>query len=223
MDTPAGRLTRWLLPTQIALALVALTLGIIGYAQTDLSNPVYRAIALFAGDTETLNDEPRAVAIARWLALAVTLSAVVTVTLAVLGRKMQGELDELCVRIYGHAGCEFNINSPKQLADILFTKMSLQPTKRTGRTKEISTAREVLEELALIHEMPGLVLRWREIQKLKGTYVDALPSLVNTRTGRVHTTFNQAVAATGRLSSSDPNLQNIPIRTALGREIRAAA
>jgi DNA polymerase-1 len=142
--------------------------------------------------------------------------------LAVLGRKMQRELDDLCIRIYGHAGCEFNINSPKQLADVLFTKMSLQPTKRTGRTKEISTAREVLEELALVHEMPGLVLRWREIQKLKGTYVDALPGLVNPRTGRVHTTFNQAVAATGRLSSSDPNLQNIPIRTALGREIRAA-
>ena len=145
-----------------------------------------------------------------------------TEALAVLGRKMQGELDDLCVRIYGHAGCEFNINSPKQLADVLFTKMSLQPTKRTGRTKEISTAREVLEELALVHEMPALVLRWREIQKLKGTYVDALPGLVNARTGRVHTTFNQAVAATGRLSSSDPNLQNIPIRTALGREIRAA-
>jgi DNA polymerase-1 len=112
---------------------------------------------------------------------------------------MQHELDDLCIRIYGHAGCEFNINSPKQLADVLFTKMSLQPTRRT-RTKEISTAREVLEELALIHEMPALVLRWREIQKLKGTYVDALPGLVNVRTGRVHTTFNQAVAATGRLS-----------------------
>jgi DNA polymerase-1 len=142
--------------------------------------------------------------------------------LSVLGRKMQAELDDLCVRIYGHAGCEFNINSPKQLADVLFTKMSLQPTKRTGRTKDISTAREVLEELALTHEMPALVLRWREIQKLKGTYVDALPGLVNPHTGRLHTTFNQAVAATGRLSSSDPNLQNIPIRTALGREIRAA-
>ena len=145
-----------------------------------------------------------------------------TGALSVLGRKMQRELDELCIRIYGHAGCEFNINSPKQLAEVLFTKMNLQPTKRTGRTKEISTAREVLEELALVHEMPALVLRWREIQKLKGTYVDALPGLVNARTGRVHTTFNQAVAATGRLSSSDPNLQNIPIRTPLGREIRAA-
>jgi DNA polymerase-1 len=145
-----------------------------------------------------------------------------TEALAVLGRKMQRELDDLCIRIYGHAGCEFNINSPKQLAEVLFAKMSLQPTRRTGRTKEVSTAREVLEELALVHEMPALVLRWREIQKLKGTYVDALPGLVNARTGRVHTTFNQAVAATGRLSSSDPNLQNIPIRTALGREIRAA-
>ena len=145
-----------------------------------------------------------------------------TVVLATLGRTMQRELDDLCVRIYGHAGCEFNINSPKQLGDVLFTRMGLQPTRRTGRTKEISTAREVLEELALIHEMPALVLRWREIQKLKGTYVDALPGLVNPATGRVHTTFNQAVAATGRLSSSDPNLQNIPIRTALGREIRAA-
>ena len=91
--------------------------------------------------------------------------------------------------------------------------MSLQPTKKTGKTRVVSTAREVLEELALVHELPALVLRWREIQKLKGTYVDALPGWSIRRTGRVHTTFNQAVAATGRLSSSDPNLQNIPIRT----------
>src|SRR5204863_9362758 len=81
---------------------------------------------------------------------------------------------------------------------------------------------DVLEELALLHEMPALVLKWRSLQKLKGTYVDALPGLVNPATGRLHTTFNQAVAATGRLSSSDPNLQNIPIRTATGREIRGA-
>jgi DNA polymerase-1 len=86
----------------------------------------------------------------------------------------------------------------------------------------VSTAVDVLEELALTHEVPGLVLKWRSVQKLKGTYVDALPQLVNPATGRVHTTFNQAVAATGRLSSSDPNLQNIPIRTPVGREIRAA-
>jgi len=145
-----------------------------------------------------------------------------TDALAVLGRKMQGELDDLCRLIFGHAGCEFNINSPKQLADILFVKLNLQPSKKTGKTRVVSTAQDVLEELALTHELPGLVLKWRSIQKLKGTYVDALPELVNPSTGRVHTTFNQAVAATGRLSSSDPNLQNIPIRTPLGREIRAA-
>jgi DNA polymerase-1 len=139
-----------------------------------------------------------------------------------LAASMQVELDDLARRIYAYSGFEFNINSPKQLAEVLFDKLDLQSTKRTGRTRVVSTAREVLEELALVHEMPALVLRWREIQKLKGTYADALPTLVNPSTGRVHTTFNQAVAATGRLSSSDPNLQNIPIRTALGREIRAA-
>jgi DNA polymerase-1 len=142
--------------------------------------------------------------------------------LAALGTTMQAELDGLSARIYEMASGEFNINSPKQLSEVLFERLSLQPSKKTGKTRAVSTAREVLEELALVHEMPALVLRWREIQKLKGTYVDALPTLVNPDTGRVHTTFNQAVAATGRLSSSDPNLQNIPIRTPLGREIRAA-
>ena len=94
--------------------------------------------------------------------------------------------------------------------------------KRTGKTRAASTAVEVLEELALTHELPRLDARVaRRCQKLKGTYIDALPQLVNPETGRVHTSFNQAVAATGRLSSSDPNLQNIPIRTELGREIRA--
>jgi DNA polymerase-1 len=144
-----------------------------------------------------------------------------TDALAALGRTMQMELDDLGRQIHAHAGGEFNINSPKQLAEILFTKLNLQSTKKTGKTRVVSTAQDVLEELAAEHEMPGLVLKWRSIQKLKGTYVDALPLLVNPSTGRVHTTFNQAVAATGRLSSSDPNLQNIPIRTPLGREIRA--
>jgi DNA polymerase-1 len=145
-----------------------------------------------------------------------------TETLGGLASRMQAELDELAIAIYRMAGEEFNINSPKQLGDILFVKLNLVAGKKTGRTKVISTAQDVLEELAQTHEMPGLVLKWRSIQKLKGTYVDALPALVNPVTGRVHTTFNQAVAATGRLSSSDPNLQNIPIRTALGREIRGA-
>jgi DNA polymerase-1 len=145
-----------------------------------------------------------------------------TGALNVLSARMQRELDDLSRRIFEWSGGEFNVNSPRQLADVLFGRLNLQPGRKTGKTRVVSTAREVLEELAVTHELPGLVLKWREIQKLKGTYVDALPALVLPATGRVHTTFNQAVAATGRLSSSDPNLQNIPIRTALGREIRAA-
>jgi DNA polymerase-1 len=100
--------------------------------------------------------------------------------------------------------------------------LKLPALKRTGKTRTASTAVEVLEELALGNDLPRLILEWRALQKLKGTYIDALPQLVNPETGRVHTCFNQAVAATGRLSSSDPNLQNIPIRTELGREIRRA-
>jgi DNA polymerase-1 len=145
-----------------------------------------------------------------------------TTALAALSTSMQRELDDLARAIHRLAGGEFNINSPKQLGDVLFAKLNLQGTKKTGRTRVMSTAQAVLEDLAAEHELPGLVLKWRSIQKLKGTYVDALPALVNASTGRVHTTFNQAVAATGRLSSSDPNLQNIPIRTPLGREIRSA-
>ena len=127
-------------------------------------------------------------------------------------------------RIYELSGEEFNINSPKKLGEILFDKMGLttETLKRTSKTKAHSTAFEVLEELGQEHELPRLVLEWRGLMKLKGTYIDALPQLVNPETGRVHTCFNQAVAATGRLSSSDPNLQNIPIRTELGREIRRA-
>jgi len=143
-------------------------------------------------------------------------------SLAAQASSMQAQLDELSQRIYALGGGEFNINSPKQLAEVLFEKLNLQSGKKTGKTRTVSTAVDVLEELALVHEMPALVLKWRSIQKLKGTYVDSLPALVNPSTGRVHTTFNQAVAATGRLSSSDPNLQNIPIRTAAGREIRGA-
>ncbi len=142
--------------------------------------------------------------------------------LARLALTMQQELDGLSARIFEHAGGEFNINSPKQLGEVLFERLALPAAKKTGATKTPSTAQDVLEELALVHELPGLVLQWRSVQKLKGTYVDALPALVHPDTGRVHTTFNQAVAATGRLSSSDPNLQNIPVRTATGREIRAA-
>ena len=135
---------------------------------------------------------------------------------------VEQELAARSARIFELAGEEFNINSPKQLSEILFDKLQLPALKRNAKTKTASTAVEVLEELALGHDLPRLILEWRALQKLKGTYIDALPQLVNPDTGRVHTCFNQAVAATGRLSSSDPNLQNIPIRTELGREIRRA-
>jgi DNA polymerase-1 len=135
---------------------------------------------------------------------------------------VEQELAARSARIFDMAGEEFNINSPKQLSEILFDKLQLPALKRNAKTKTASTAVEVLEELALGHDLPRLILEWRALQKLKGTYIDALPQLVNPDTGRVHTCFNQAVAATGRLSSSDPNLQNIPIRTELGREIRRA-
>jgi DNA polymerase-1 len=142
--------------------------------------------------------------------------------LAALSTRLDADLARLSARIYDLAGGEFNVNSPKQLGEVLFEKLNLPSLKKTGKTRSFSTAVEVLEELAESHELPQLVLDWRSVQKLKGTYVDALPVLVNPETGRVHTSFNQAVAATGRLSSSDPNLQNIPIRTELGRDIRAA-
>jgi DNA polymerase-1 len=142
--------------------------------------------------------------------------------LAAQSQRVDQELARRTKQIYELAGQEFNINSPKQLAEVLFDKMQLPVLKRTGASRAPSTAVEVLEELALAHDLPRLILEWRALMKLKGTYIDALPQLVNPDTGRVHTCFNQAVAATGRLSSSDPNLQNIPIRTALGREIRRA-
>lgn len=132
------------------------------------------------------------------------------------------ELTTRADRIYGLAGESFNINSPKQLGDVLFVKLNMPVLKRTGTARTPSTAQEVLEELALTHELPAEILEWRGLQKLKGTYIDALPQLVHPQTGRVHTSFSQATAATGRLSSSDPNLQNVPIRTEVGREIRRA-
>jgi DNA polymerase-1 len=142
--------------------------------------------------------------------------------LAGQSKRLEQELAQRTQQIYEAAGGEFNINSPKQLADVLFDKLQLPVLKRTGTSRAPSTAVEVLEELALAHDLPRYILEWRALMKLKSTYIDALPQLVNPETGRVHTCFNQAVAATGRLSSSDPNLQNIPIRTALGREIRRA-
>jgi len=140
--------------------------------------------------------------------------------LAQMSAEMGGKLDELTGEIYKLAGVEFNINSTQQLAHILFEKLNLKPIKKT-RTG-YSTDVEVLEKLARIDPLPRTLLEYRQIQKLKSTYVDALPRMVNPLTGRVHTSFNQTVTATGRLSSSDPNLQNIPIRTEIGGQIRKA-
>ena len=145
-----------------------------------------------------------------------------TEALAAMSTRVGRELDGLQNEIHQLSGVQFNINSPKQLSEVLFDRLELPALKRTGKTRAASTSVQVLEELAQVHELPRKVLEWRSLQKLKGTYIDALPRLVNPETNRVHTSFNQAVAATGRLSSSDPNLQNIPIRTELGREIRRA-
>ncbi len=139
-----------------------------------------------------------------------------------LSQLLDAEIQRLTAQIHSLAGRPFNINSPQQLSRILFEDLKLPAPVKYGKGKTISTAADVLEELAGEHEIVRKVLDYRQLAKLKGTYVDALPALMNPRTGRLHTSFNQTGAATGRLSSSNPNLQNIPIRTEQGREIRAA-
>ncbi|HVT96869.1 MAG TPA: DNA polymerase I [Acidobacteriaceae bacterium] len=131
------------------------------------------------------------------------------------------QMDRLSEEIFALAGQRFNINSPKQLGDVLFNKMGLPRPLKYGKGKVISTAQDVLEELAVHNDVPRLVLEFRQLAKLKSNYSDSLPLLADSE-GRVHTTFNQVGTATGRLSSTNPNLQNIPIKTELGREIRAA-
>ncbi len=135
-------------------------------------------------------------------------------------RELEVHLERTTREIYNLAGEEFNIGSPKQLAYILFEKLELPPVKKTKTG--YSTDADVLEQLALGHELPARIIEHRTLAKLKSTYADSLPTLVNPTTGRIHTSFNQLVAATGRLSSSNPNVQNIPVRTELGRRIRAA-
>jgi DNA polymerase-1 len=139
-----------------------------------------------------------------------------------LSDMMGGEIARLTQEIHSLAGKPFNIASPQQLGRVLFEDLGLPAPARSGKSKNISTAADVLDGLAADHEIVRKVLEFRQLSKLKGTYVDALPALIDPQTGRLHTSFNQAGAATGRLSSSNPNLQNIPIRTELGREIRAA-
>jgi DNA polymerase I len=142
--------------------------------------------------------------------------------LSAMSSRLESEIDLKAKEIYACCGFEFNISSPKQLGDVLFNKLNLPKPVKYGKGKTISTAVDVLEGLAASHEAPRLVLEYRQLTKLKSTYVDALPALLSRTSGRLHTTFGQAATATGRLSSTNPNLQNIPIRTELGREIRAA-
>jgi DNA polymerase-1 len=142
--------------------------------------------------------------------------------LGAISEELAVELGKLTEEIYEMAGVEFNINSPKQVGEVLFNKINLPSFQKTQKQRVASTRMDILEELALQHPLPRKILDYRSLSKLKGTYVDALPGLVHPETGRIHTSFNQSVAATGRLSSSDPNLQNIPIRTELGRRIRTA-
>jgi len=143
-------------------------------------------------------------------------------TLEKLSSEMQARLADLTGRIHEAACTEFNINSPKQLGEVLFERLNLPTLKKTRKTKSYSTDRAVLEELARSYEIPRLILDYRRYAKLKSTYADALPALIDPGTGRIHTTYHQTGAATGRISSSDPNLQNIPVRTELGRRIREA-
>ncbi|HHX65601.1 MAG TPA: DNA polymerase I, partial [Chloroflexi bacterium] len=140
--------------------------------------------------------------------------------LAAMSREMGERLDELRETIYAHAGHPFNINSTKQLGAVLFDELGLPVARRTrtGYSTDVS----VLEGLRDKHPIVEAILEYRQLEKIKGTYVDALPALIHPRTGRVHTSFNQTGTSTGRLSSSDPNLQNIPVRTDLGRRVRGA-
>ncbi len=140
--------------------------------------------------------------------------------LATLGKQVDKDLARLEQEAHRVAGRAFNVNSPRQLETLLFDEVGLKPIKRTKTSR--STDADTLEALADEHELPRLILEIRQLAKLKGTYIDALPRLVNKQTGRIHTSWEQSVAATGRLSSTDPNLQNIPIRSELGRAIRGA-
>ncbi len=142
--------------------------------------------------------------------------------LRALSTRMEAEVERLQAGVFEQAGHPFNLNSPQQLGKVLFEEMKLPAPVRYGRGKTISTAADVLEDLAPEYPIVRLVLEYRQVAKLKNTYVDTLPGLIRHSTGRLHTTFNEAGSATGRISSSNPNLQNIPIRTELGREIRAA-
>ena len=164
-------------------------------------------------------DLPLAPVLARMERIGIRVSPEV---LSDISSRLAADVERLEKECHSLAGFEFKISSPQQLAEVLFDKLGLSPPRRGRMGKVRSTAADILEELALVHDLPRKVIEYREIAKLKSTYADALPELINPRTGRLHTRFSQTTAATGRLSSSNPNLQNIPIRTEVGREIRAA-
>ena len=145
-----------------------------------------------------------------------------TGSLAELSVTLEQESKEIEKRVFELAGVRFNLASPKQLGEVLFEKLKLDPKAKKTKTGQYATGEEILSKLADEHEIAEAILEYRQMIKLKSTYVDALPTMINPKTGRIHTTYNQFVAATGRLSSINPNLQNIPIRTARGREIRKA-
>jgi len=139
-----------------------------------------------------------------------------------MSAKMSAEINDISKRIFTLADEEFNLNSPQQLSQILFEKLELKPGKKTKSKTAFATGAAVLSKMIDAHPIVPLIIKYRELAKLKSTYIDSLPPLINKNTGRLHTTFNQMVTATGRLSSSSPNIQNIPIRTSLGRQIRKA-
>jgi DNA polymerase-1 len=139
-----------------------------------------------------------------------------------MSEEMGDQIQDLTQRIYEEANCEFNLNSPRQLGEVLFEKLNLPHKQKLKKSGQYSTAVEVLEELAENYPLPRLILEYRQLAKFKSTYVDVIPELIDPATSRLHTSFNQTGAATGRLSSSNPNLQNIPVRSELGRKIRGA-
>jgi DNA polymerase I len=142
--------------------------------------------------------------------------------LKIIAVNLREDILSLEKEIYSLAGTEFNISSPKQLGDILFLKLKLDENARVTKTKKFVTNEEILQRLISRHPVVGKVLEYRGLKKLLSTYVETLPQLIDKRTGRIHTSFNQAVASTGRLSSNNPNLQNIPVKDERGREIRKA-
>ncbi|MDT7816151.1 MAG: polymerase, partial [Acidobacteriaceae bacterium] len=190
------------------------------------ANVIRGLASLLKGDVETLGagqvyrdiDLPLVPVLLRMEEAGVRIDRSV---LAEMGKRLTVDMEQVSEQIFAGSGHRFNINSPKQLGDVLFNKMHLPKPMKYGRGKVVSTAVDVLEELAQHNEVPRQVLQYRQLAKLKSNYIDSLPLLADGE-GRVHTTFNQVGTATGRLSSTNPNLQNIPIKTELGREIRAA-